>query len=76
MQQQFDVLDKAVAGTGYLAGNGFTLADVNLLPILAYLQGLPESSEMLKKSKNLSAYYARHAERPSFKSTIPPAPGK
>jgi hypothetical protein len=31
---------------------------------------------MLKKAKNLSAYYARHAERPSFKNTVPPPPGQ
>jgi glutathione S-transferase len=74
MQQQFDVLDKAVAGTGYLAGTSFTLADINLLPILAYMQRPPESSEMLKNSKTLSAYFARHAERPSFKNTTPPPP--
>ena len=74
MQQQFDVLDKAVAGTGHLAGTSFTLADINLLPILAYMQRPPESSEMLKNSKNLSAYFARHAERPSFKNTTPPPP--
>ncbi|MBV8751967.1 MAG: glutathione S-transferase family protein [Hyphomicrobiales bacterium] len=74
MQQQFDVLDKAVAGTGYLAGSSFTLADINLLPILAYIQRPPESSEMFKKSENLSAYFAKHAERPSFKNTTPPPP--
>ena len=45
MQQQFDVLDKAVAGTGYLAGNSFTLADINLMPILFYLQRPPESRQ-------------------------------
>jgi glutathione S-transferase len=74
MQQQFDVLDKAVAGTGYLAGKSFSLADINVLPILAYMQRPPESSEMLKTSKNLAAYFARHAERPSFKNTTPPPP--
>jgi glutathione S-transferase len=76
MQQQFDVLDKAVADTGYLAGKSYTLADMNLMPILAYLERLPESGEMLKKAKNLSAYYARHAQRPSFKNTVPPPPGQ
>jgi glutathione S-transferase len=76
MQQQFDVLDQAVAGTGYLAGNSYTLADINLMPILAYLQRPPESSEMIKGAKNLSAYFTRHAERSSFKNTVPPPPGQ
>ena len=30
MQRQIDVLDQAVARTGYLAGDAFSLADINL----------------------------------------------
>ncbi len=74
MQQQFDILDKAVSGTGHLAGNGFTLADINLLPILFYVQKMPEGAEMMKKAGNVTAYYERHAARPSFKNTTPPPP--
>src|SRR5216683_2816480 len=32
MQKQIDLLDKAVAATGHLAGSGYTLADINLMP--------------------------------------------
>ncbi len=74
MEKQFGVLDKAVAATGHLAGNHYTLADINLMPILFYLQRPPESSAMIKAHKNLSTYFARHAERPSFKNTVPPPP--
>jgi glutathione S-transferase len=44
MRRQIDLLDQAVAKTGYLAGNGFTLADINLLPILYYVQRCPEAA--------------------------------
>ena len=72
MQKQVDLLDKAVAKTGHLAGSGLTLADINLMPILYYIQRFPEGSGMVQSAKNLSAYFACHSERPSFKATIPP----
>jgi len=77
MQKQIGLLDQAVAKTGFLAGGSFTLADINLLPILYYVQRCPEGGEMVKAAGNLAGYFARHAERPSFKaSTPPPPPGR
>jgi glutathione S-transferase len=72
VREQVDILDKAVADTGYLAGEQFTLADINLMPILYYVRNLPEGGAAIGAAKNLSAYYERNAQRPSFKSTIPP----
>ena len=72
MQKQVDLLDKAAARTGHLAGSNFTLADINLMPILYYVQRFAEGSEMVQSAKSLSAYFARHSARPSFKATIPP----
>ena len=72
LREQFLVLDNAVAETGYLAGDRFTFADVNLMPILYYVQKPPEGAEAFAAAKNLVAYYQRHAERPSFKKTEPP----
>ena len=74
MQKQIDMLDKAVARTGHLAGNGFTVADINLMPIPYYIQRFPEGGKRVQSTKNLSPYFARHCERPSFKATIPPPP--
>ena len=71
MQKQIDVLDNAVAGTGYLAGDGFSLADVNLLPVLHYVQQCPEGNDMVGTARSLRAYFARHSQRPSFQSTMP-----
>ncbi len=77
MERHFVVLDAAVAKTGHLVGNHLTLADINLLPILFYLDHLPESRSMLRDATNLDAYYKRHFERASVRETTPPPfPGR
>jgi glutathione S-transferase len=72
MRHQIGLLDQAVSETGYFVGNQFTLADINVLPILYWLRQFPEDGEAMAASKHLSAYYDLHATRPSFKNTIPP----
>jgi glutathione S-transferase len=72
VREQIAVLDKAVAKTGYLAGDQFTFADINLLPILYYIRRLPEGAEAFAAAGHLAGYYERHAARPSFKTTMPP----
>jgi glutathione S-transferase len=72
LREQIQVLDEAVAKTGYLVGDQFTFADINLMPILYYVRMPPEGAEALRDAANLAAYYERHAKRPSFVSTIPP----
>jgi glutathione S-transferase len=76
--EQVGVLDKAVAATGHLVGEQFTFADINLMPILHRLQQAPEGKVAVGEAKHLAAYYARHATRPSFQRTDPPAgpPGR
>src|SRR5262249_44315396 len=44
MEQQFTVMDRAVARTGHLAGDTFTLADMNFVPIPYYMGPRPEGS--------------------------------
>jgi glutathione S-transferase len=74
MQTQIDVLDKAVARTGYLVGDGFSLADIYLMPVLEVVQRAREGNEMVQSAKSLAAYFARHAERPSYRASFPPPP--
>jgi glutathione S-transferase len=73
LREQIGVLDNAVAKTGCLVGDQFTFADINLMPILYYMRLVPEGSEALGRATHLAAYYERHAARPSFVSTTPPA---
>jgi glutathione S-transferase len=42
VRAQLGVLEAAVAKTGYLVAEQFTLADINLLPILCYIRQLPQ----------------------------------
>lgn len=74
LREQVGILDRAVAATGYLAGDGFTLADIYLLPILYWVRMLPEGGEAIAATHHLSSYYDRHATRTSFVRTIPPGP--
>jgi glutathione S-transferase len=76
LREQIAILDKAVAPTGYLAGDRYGFADMNLMAILFYVKMFPEGAEALGNAKSLSAYYERNAERPSFKNTVPPPPGR
>jgi glutathione S-transferase len=73
VREQLAVLDRAVAETGYLAGDQLTFADINLLPILYRLRQFPEGAQALAAMPSLAGYYERHAARPSFMRTIPPA---
>ena len=77
LEAQFAMLDRAVAKTGHLVGGSFTLADMNVLPMLFYLHHLPESRVMVRRNTSLEAYYERHMARASVKEAIPaPFPGR
>jgi glutathione S-transferase len=72
LRRQLAILDKAVAGTGYLVGEEFTFADINLMPILHRVGQFPEGAEALAAATHLRCYYDTHAARPSFVRTDPP----
>ncbi|WP_081494330.1 glutathione S-transferase C-terminal domain-containing protein [Bradyrhizobium genomosp. III] len=72
LHRQIIVLDAAVKETGYLAGNQFSFADINLMPILHRLSLTPEGKDALAGAPSLSMYYEQHAKRASFQRTCPP----
>jgi glutathione S-transferase len=77
LQKRIALLERAVAPTGHLVGEAFTLADAFLLPIVFYLGKAPESGAILVASPALSAYLERHLARPSVAATVPPPlPGR
>ncbi|MFY8107261.1 MAG: glutathione S-transferase family protein [Elstera sp.] len=72
-QRMISLLETAVRD-GQIGAAGFALPDAYLAPILFYLQGLPESGQMVSNSPHLSAYAARLFERASGKALLPPPP--
>jgi glutathione S-transferase len=74
LQEEIGLLNKSVAKGGFLAGDSFTFADINVMPILFYLQKFPESAAAIAAAKPLADYYERLAARQSFQNTIPPPP--
>jgi glutathione S-transferase len=61
-----DVLDKALSKDEYLAGSSFSLAEVTFLPYFEYLFPA-ESGDLVTSRANLSAWWKRISERPSWK---------
>jgi glutathione S-transferase len=74
LADEIGLLDRAVAKGGFLAGDAFTFADINVMPILYYVRNFPEGAAAIASGKHLSGYYDRLAARESFKNTTPPPP--
>ena len=72
LRQQFVVLNEAVARTGHLVGDSISFADLNLLTILHNVRLLPGGAPLLADAACLARYYERHADRPSYRNTMPP----
>jgi glutathione S-transferase len=71
MEEQFASMDRAVAKTGHLVGDTFTLADMNFIPILFYMGAKPESSALMQRMTALKSYFKRHMARKSVQETVP-----
>jgi glutathione S-transferase len=74
MRECFNVLDRRLAQTPYLAGDAFTLADMFLYPLIWFMRLKPESAELLQASPHLLAWYEKLGARASVQESEPPAP--
>jgi glutathione S-transferase len=72
VREQLGILDRAVEETGFLVGNQFSFADIDLMPILERVRLAPEGAAALSVARHLAAYHDTHAARPSFVATLPP----
>jgi glutathione S-transferase len=60
----FAVLDGALAGTGWLVGGRFTVADINTAEVVRYAQGAPV---LFDAAPNVKRWLAACHARPAFK---------
>lgn len=57
---------------GFLAGNSFSLADIHLVPVIAYLCQTPEGRAMMEKRPALTAWWDKAGQQPSVVATRSP----
>jgi len=67
LRAPFAVLDQALAGTGFLVGGRFTVADINVAEVVRYAMAAPELFEAAPRVKKwLETCHAR----PAFKAMM------
>jgi len=66
MVAHLDITDAALARTGWLAGDGQSLADMFLAPILFYFAATPEGKEMLPERANLMRWQDAMQQSPHY----------
>ncbi len=63
------VLEKALEGREFLAGDQFSLADIGYMPYVEYIFACGEG-ELITSHKNVGAWWKRISERPSWKKAV------
>lgn len=63
----FAVLDKELAGTGYLVGGRFTVADINVAEVVRYAQ---PAKELFEANPNVKKWIEACQSRPAFKAMM------
>lgn len=66
------LLEAELTAHTYLGGDAFSLADIFLFPIVAFLPRAPESAELLAGSPHIKAWFDRINARASAVMTVPP----
>ncbi|MBS0539223.1 MAG: glutathione S-transferase family protein [Proteobacteria bacterium] len=64
-------LEALAVDDAFLVGPGLCLADLHLLPMIAYFAQAPEGAARLARHARLQAWWTRMAARPSFGATDP-----
>ncbi|MEZ5850404.1 MAG: glutathione S-transferase family protein [Hyphomicrobiaceae bacterium] len=67
LEGPFAVLDAALAGTGYLVGGRFTVADINVAECVRYAMAAPE---LFEAAPNVKKWLATCQARPVFKDMM------
>ena len=72
LEAQFGMLDHALSKTGHFVGRTFTLADMNVLPMLCYLHHLPESGMMCAGMRTLRPFMSATWRAPASRTRSRP----
>jgi glutathione S-transferase len=67
LRAPFAVLDKALAATGYLVRDRFTVADLNTVEVVRYAMAAPE---LFETAPNVKTWLTACHARPAFKAMM------
>ena len=73
MQTALDAIDRALQSSAYLAGETFSLADIHFMPYFEYLEKTGQD-QLVKQRKNLTAWWQRINQRPSWQKVARTGP--
>ena len=65
------IVEAGYAKSAWLAGEALSMADLFYMPVLAYLERMPEGPRLLEATPNLRRALAAMRARPSFSATEP-----
>ncbi len=72
VEKAFDAILKVKGQNKWIAGDSFSLADLHLVPVVAYLVQTPEGQSIAKARPALVAWWEEVSKRPSVVATKSP----
>jgi glutathione S-transferase len=67
-------LERLASGGQFLSGDGLSLADIHLAPIIGYFTQVPEANALFDQYERLSAWWSTMSERAAYLVTMPRLP--
>jgi glutathione S-transferase len=74
MRERIDIIEQALTGKSFLAGDTFSIADCFLAPIFFYAGISPEGKELFDGKSAIADWKARIGEFDCFRNTMPALP--
>ena len=70
LQKVFDIYEKRLSESTYLAGDNFTLADLSHLPGIRYLVEEAKMGHLVSERKKVNAWWEDISSRPAWKKLM------
>jgi glutathione S-transferase len=74
IEREIEVLDGWLGDHAFLAGDGVSIADFFMLPILFYFYNTPEGKPLCDDAAGVMRWWGAMSSRPSFEATSPAMP--
>lgn len=71
VERGFAAIETLIGGNAFLAGPALSLADLHLIPVVAYLAATPEAAGVFAKNPGLKRWWERASAMSSVRKTAP-----